>query len=255
MLFDARLHPEALTQADLETLRFFDVSGGLAVCDATAPHSKPDAVVAHFDAVLGQLPRLRAAGIKAWAALGVHPLALPRRGLEQVLEEIAPRCGKGDVAALGLVGLIRGGAVEEHALSAQLELAKQLKLPVFIAATSGQREPMTKRALQLVREVGVPPERVLVDGATAATVRLIRGCGHYVGLTLHPDHLDAPQAVGLVRRLGPERLVLASAAGDGASDIISVARAARLLAKAQLSTDVVEQVAHLNAPRWLQVRA
>ena len=74
------------------------------------------------------------------------------------------------------------------------------------------------------------------------------------GLTLHPEALKAERAVALVRRLGSERLVLNSDAGDGAGDILGMARAANLLAKARLSERVVRRVTHDNAERFLQLR-
>jgi predicted metal-dependent TIM-barrel fold hydrolase len=90
-----------------------------------------------------------------------------------------------------------------------------------------------------------------VDGADAKTVRLIRECGYFAGLTLHPDCLAPEAAVTLVRKLGPERLVLDTAAGEGASDFLGLARAAHLLEKAELSKAVVRAVTTQNAERWL----
>ena len=73
-------------------------------------------------------------------------------------------------------------------------------------------------------------------------------------MTLHPDALKAERAVALVRRLGSERLVLNSDAGDGAGDILGLARVANLLAKAKLSERVVKRVAFDNAARFYRPR-
>ncbi len=99
------------------------------------------------------------------------------------------------------------------------------------------------------------PSRVLVDHVTGRTVGAILGCGHWAGLTLHPEALKAERAVALVRKLGSERLVLNSDAGDGAGDILGLARLARLLAKANLSERIVRRVACENAERFFQLKA
>jgi uncharacterized protein len=68
---------------------------------------------------------------------------------------------------------------------------------------------------------------------------------------LHPEHLSPERAVTLVRSMGVERLVLDTAIGDGASDLLALPRAARLLAKAGLSKRVVERVTSTNAATFL----
>jgi len=253
MLLDARIHPAGLSDADLETLRYFGVDGVVQVADGR-PQAKADALLAHFEALVSQqLPRLKRAGLAAWTALGVHPGALPKRGLSQVLETLPAFCDRGRVVAIGLVGLLHGGEAEEEAVLAQLELAEKLSLPVVAAVPARQKEVLTRRLLTVLRDSGFPPQKVLVDGATGRTVRVIRECGHHAGLSLHPDHLTVEKAVALVRALGPERLVLSTAAGDGPSDIVALGRAVHRLEKAGLSRGVVTRVSGENAAAFYGV--
>ncbi len=254
-LFDARLHPAALDGRDLETLQRFGVRGALVVADGTAHPPTPAALFKHFDHLLGhELPRLERAGLRAWAALGVHPAALPRRGLGEVLEALPGYLRGGRVVALGLLGLARGDEAEVEALLEQLALADEYRLAAVVTAPGRDKVRVTKRLLTVLRDARVVPERVLVDGAVGRTVRVIRELGFHAGLTLHPDHLTVERAVALVRALGPERLVLASAAGDGASDILSLSRAAHRLEAAGLSAGVVDRVACRNATTLLGVK-
>lgn len=247
-MLDPRLHPAALDDRDLETLQIFGVRTVIAVADATAHPATPDGLFAHFDELLGtQLPRLERSGLRAYASLGVHPAALPRRGLSQVLDALPRYFKGGKVVALGQLGLLKADAHEEDALLAQLELAHQFHLPAIVAAPGREKERVTRRLLFTVQQSELEPARILVDGAVGRTVRIIRELGFHAGLTLHPDHLTVERAVALVRTLGPERLVLDSAAGDGASDILSLSRAAHRLAKAGLSPRVIRRVTHDNA--------
>lgn len=254
-LFDAHLHPETLSDQDLESMRFFGVERALVVSHHF-PEPTPKALRKHFDDLVNrQLPRLERLGIRAWAALGVHPRCIPRRGLSEVLSSLPEyfQGGRG-VVALGETGLHEGGIEEEEAFLEQLALARQLKLKVVVHTPAVDKERHTRRILTLLLQSGVRPSRVLVDHANGRTVRNILGCGHWAGLTLHPDALKADRAVALVRRLGSERLVLNSDAGDGAGDILGLARVANLLAKAKLSERVVKRVASENAARFYQPR-
>lgn len=254
-LVDPRVHPQGLDDRDLETLLEFGITGVVAVADATAHPHTPDGLFAHFEHLLGrELPRLERAGLHAWAALGVHPAVLPRRGLLHVLETLPGYLKGGRVVALGLLGLWKGGPHEEEALLEQLALARRFNLPALVTTPEAQREAVTKRLLTVLRDGKLPPGRILVDGAVGRTVRVIRELGFYAGLTLHPDHLAVERAVALVKQLGPERLVLSSAAGDGASELLAVSRAAHRLLGAGLSRRVVERVARENAATLLGLR-
>lgn len=254
-LVDPRVHPRALDDRDLETLLEFGITGVVVVADASATPHTPAGLFEHFEDLLGhELPRLQRAGLHAWAALGVHPAVLPRRGLFHVLETLPSYLSGGRVVALGLLGLARGGPHEEEALLEQLALARRFNLPALVTTPAAQREAVTKRLLTVLRDGKLPPERICVDGAVGRTVRVIRELGFYAGLTLHPDHLAVERAVALVKQLGPERLVLSSAAGDGASELLAVSRAAHRLLAAGLSRRVVERVARENAATLLGLR-
>ncbi|MDP2273545.1 MAG: TatD family hydrolase [Archangium sp.] len=248
MFFDPRIHPATLTDQDLETLQIFGVRAVLAVADATAHPATPEGLFAHFDELLGtQLPRLERSGLRAWAALGVHPRVLPHRGLGQVLEALPGYFKGGKVLALGQLGLSKGDEREEEALLEQLALAHQFNRPAIVSAPGMEKERLTRKLLAVLQRSELEAGRILVDGAVGKTVRIIRELGFYAGLTLHPDHLTVEKAVALVRALGPERLVLDTAGGDGASDILALGRAAHRLAKGGLSAKVVRRVTRDNA--------
>jgi len=252
-IFDAHLHPESLSDQDLESMRFFGVERALVVAHHF-PEPTSKALLRHFDDLVErQLPRLERVGIRAYAALGVHPRCIPRRGLSEVLSALPDYFQGGRVVALGETGLHAGGEEEEEAFLEQLALARGLKLRVVVHTPTTDKERHTRRILTLLRQSGLPPSRALVDHANARTVRTILEVGHWAGLTLHPEALKAERAVALVRRLGSERMVLNSDAGDGAGDILGLARAASLLARANLSERIVRRITHENAARFLQV--
>lgn len=249
-MFDVHLHPSGLSDADLETLKFFGLEQALVPAGRAAAPSV-EAVLAEFDDVLEeQLPRLEKAGIRAVAAFGVHPLSLPRRGLPELLQRLPQYLSDRRAVAVGAIGLKRGTPPELDAFEQQLALARRLMLNVIVWTPAESRDAVTKQTLNVLRGSGLEPSRVLVDGADAKTVRLIRECGHFAGLTLHPDCLTPETATALVRKLGPERLVLDTAAGEGASDLLGLARCEHLLEKAGLSNAVVRAVTQQNAVRF-----
>ena len=244
--FDPILRAGSLRAGDLDDLRFFGVGGALVAGEGDG--ASADGVFRRWDGLAGAaLRRARRAGLEAWAAVGVSPLEIPRRGLEALLAELPHRLGRPRVAVVGPLGLERGGAREEEVLARQLALASELRVPVLLRAAPGERA--ARRALAVVRESELPPERVLAGAAGLRDVRTIRGCGHLAALDLSAGSLD--EAVRIVRALGPEGLALASGAGDGAGDLLAIPRAAGRMHKAGLSAAVIRRVCGENARRWV----
>jgi predicted metal-dependent TIM-barrel fold hydrolase len=188
--------------------------------------------------------------------LGIHPRRIPWRGLEALLADLPEFLGRRHVVALGSIGLEEGGSREEMVFSRQLELARELRLPVVVHTPWRAKERITRRAVAVLREHDVDPGAVLVTGADARTVRMIRGYGYAAGISLSAtagrgDALD--EATRLVRSLGAEGLVLGSGAGDGAGDLLALPRAAARMRKAGLSAAVLRRVCGGNARALLNV--
>jgi uncharacterized protein len=258
MAFDGLLRAGQLGPRDVEDLRFFGVTGALVPSDDAVVPATPAGIRRGWDGIVATVRRLRRQGLAAFAALGVHPRRIPRRGLEALLAELPDALGRPEVAALGAVGLAEGGEHEERVLERQLELSRELRLPVVVEAPWRARERMTKRALAVLRAAELEPAKVLVAGADERTVRAIRACGYLAGLPLsaaatraRKDGLDA--AVAIVRALGPEGLVLTSDAGVGGGDLLALPRAADRLSRAGLSEAVVWRVCGGNAIAFLGV--
>jgi predicted metal-dependent TIM-barrel fold hydrolase len=255
-VFDAHLHPEALSDQDLETMRFFGVEAAVVVAHHAPVEATAQALLGHFDALLArQLPRLERAGIHAWAALGVHPQRIPRRGLGEVLTALPGYFRGGKVVALGETGFHQGTDAEEECFTEHAALARRLGLPLLVHTPQRAKDSLTRRTLALLKGAGLTPEAVLVDHADARTLQVILGCGYFAGLTLHPDALSAEQALALIRKVGAERVVLDTDSGDGASDILGLPRAVSLLPKGKLSATLGKRVSFQNAAAFFRVAA
>jgi predicted metal-dependent TIM-barrel fold hydrolase len=255
MWFDALLHARALSSRDLSDLRFFGVAGALVPSDDAVGASGAAAVRQGWRETVSAVRRLRRAGMAAYAALGVHPRRIPARGLEALLAELPEALGQGEVAALGSIGLCSGTPLEVRVLLRQLELARELRLPVVAAVPSLNREKITRRMLTLMQEVELEPGQVLLTGVDERTVRSVRACGHLSCLSLS-DGIAADagidQAVRVVKAMGPEGLLLGSGAGLSGGDLLALPRAADRLARAGLSLAVVRRVCASNALAFLR---
>jgi predicted metal-dependent TIM-barrel fold hydrolase len=250
MVFDALLHAADLRAADAEALRFFGVAGALVPSgDAFHPASAA-ALQAHWLATAAAARRLRRHGVRAWAALGVDPRRIPRRGLAERLAGLPELLGRPEVAAVGPAGLESGSPEEEEIFLAQARLSAELRLPLLVRAGWRQRARQVGRLLELLAGTEVAPERVLVLHADTRTLPAIRARGHRALVALSGAH-GVEEAARLVARHGAEGIVLGSDAGDGGGDLLAVPRAADRLERAGLSVAVIRRVCLQNALAWL----
>lgn len=247
-MFDARLTPEGLSDADLDTLEAFGVRGGLLV-PAAAPSL--EALADTHAAALHQRERLTRRGLEAATCVTI-PLSLAgEKGASAALAALPRRLASPGAAVIGPLMLHRATDAERRLFLELAKLAHEFARPLLVTAPIARHQALTTKTLALLHEARVNPKRVLFDGLTDETVRAVLARGFFAGLTLHPDRLDVDVGEALVHALGPERLVLGSGAGDGPSDLLALPRLAARLKKARLSQGVIGRVSARNLVGFL----
>ena len=251
-LFDAHLHPAGLSRTDLHTLAGFGVGGALLAAHA-APIDAEDAL-AHFRALArDQAPRLARAGIRPFLALGIAPGGGAMRDAEQVLDLLHAQAGEVRLVAVGDIGLGEGSPADEALFARQLERAAEWGLPAVIEVSREERTKRLRRTLAVLRESALNPAQVALVRARESDLSTVLGCGHAAVLSLRTGGMLPARTVAAVRRYGPGRLMLASDAGDGASDLLILPRTAHALAQAGLAPAVVRKLTRDNALALLRV--
>jgi hypothetical protein len=247
VLFDAHLSAAALGPRDVADLRFFGVAGAFCPLGSGGAAAAAADLRRDWEALHRAVTRLRRGGLAAFASLSVPPGRIPARGTEALLAELPEWLSRRGVVALGPVGPGGGTPREEELLARQLEMARELRRPVLVSLPARDAARGLRRAVAAIRESGVEPGRVLVDGAGARGVRVLRevGCCAVLSASAGPGAIEA--AARLVGALGPEGIAIASHAGDGAGDLLALPRAADRMARLGLSEADIRRVCGRNA--------
>lgn len=188
-------------------------------------------------------------GIRHYCALGLNSKEANNEALAEQVLEILPRfCVKEGVVAVGEIGYDEQTEVEDRAFRAQLELAKELDMLVMIHTPHRDKRRGTLRSMDVCREHGLDPRRVVIDHNNEETVRDVLDRGFWAAFTIYPKtKMGNERMVEIVRAYGAERVLVDSSADWGVSDPLAVPKTAKLMLQRGIAPADVERVTYANA--------
>jgi len=162
--------------------------------------------------------------------------------------EILPRfLVKEGVLAVGEIGFDDQTPAEEDCFARQLELARRFDLPVLVHTPHRDKKHGTERTLAILREHRFSMERTLVDHNNEETLPLVLEAGAWAGHSVYPHtKMDEQRMAALVRRYGPERILVNSAADWGVSDPLKVPKTVAEMRRVGIGDREIEQVVWKN---------
>lgn len=163
--------------------------------------------------------------------------------------EILPRyLAKEGVVAIGEIGYDDQTALEDKYYRAQLALAAEYDMLVMVHTPHRDKKAGTLRSMAVALEMGLRPERVVIDHNNEETVRDVLERGFWAGFTLYPHtKMGNERMVEVVRRYGSHHIFIDSSADWGVSDPLAVPKTARLMLERGIDPAAVEAVCYGNA--------
>jgi predicted metal-dependent TIM-barrel fold hydrolase len=249
-LFDPHVHMTSRTTDDYKAMA---AAGIRAIIEPAFWLGQPRTHVGTFDDYFASLvgwERFRASqfGIKHYCTIALNPKEANNPKVAEGALALLPRyLGKDGVVAVGEVGFDDQTAEEEKYFAAQLELAGKFDLPVLVHTPHRDKKRGTERSLSLVRSVGIPEHRVLIDHNNEETLPLVLETRCWAGHSIYPEtKMDEARMVALVEKYGTDRIIINSAADWGVSDPLKVPKTALAMKKAGISDRDIETIVWSN---------
>lgn len=188
-------------------------------------------------------------GIQHYCCIGLNSKEANNEALAEDVMEILPEFAtKEGVVAIGEIGFDEQTALEEKYFRLQLDLARDLDLPVMVHTPHRDKKKGASRSMDIIIEHKLAPNRVVIDHVNEETVREVTERGFWAGFSIYPhSKMTAPRMLEIVRQYGADQLIVDSACDWGISDPLSVPKTAELLAAAGVSADDVRKVTYGNA--------
>ncbi|MBI1847976.1 MAG: TatD family hydrolase [Candidatus Rokubacteria bacterium] len=249
-MFDPHIHMTSRTTLDYQAMAD---AGITAVVEPSFWLGQPRTHVGTFEDYFRGLlgwERFRASqfGIHHYCTLSINPKEANNARVAQGVIDLLPRyLSKDGVVAVGEIGYDDMTAEEDKYFAAQLELAIRFDLPALVHTPHRDKKRGTERTLALVRDVGFPEERVLVDHNTEETLPLVLATACWAGHSIYPfTKMDEARMVALVRKYGAARILVNSAADWGVSDPLKVPKTVAAMREAGIDEAAIETIVWRN---------
>ncbi len=225
-IFEPHIHLYARTTDDYERLA---LCGVRAVVEPSFWLGQPRTAIGTFVdywAAIGGYEHQRAAGfmIDQYHTISVNPREANDEGLAtEALSAMLPFLEHERCVAVGEIGYDDITDAEERIMIAQISMAIERDMPLLIHSPHREKRAGTQRNFDILREMGVSPDKVLYDHNTEETMDIVRDFGCWAGMTVYPGtKLSPARAANILDMYGHERCMINSSADWGISDPLMV---------------------------------
>ena len=251
MFIDPHTHMISRTTDDYEAMA---AAGVVAVIEPAfwigQPRTNVGSYVDYLSHIVG-FERFRAGqfGVRHYCTIGLNSKEANNEALAEAVMEILPRFAlKEGVVAIGEIGYDEQSELEDKYFRLQLELAKELDLPVMIHTPHRDKKRGTSRSMDVCEEHGLPPSKVVIDHNNEETVQETLDRGFWAAFSIYPStKMGNARMVEILRHYGAERIIVDSACDWGISEPLGVAKTAKLALERGIPEADVRLACYRNA--------
>ena len=249
-IFEPHIHMFSRTTDDYERMALAGIRGVLEPAFWLGqPRTSVGSFKDYFDTLLGW-ERFRASqfGIKHVCTMALNPKeANDERLSAEVIELVREYATKDGVVGIGEIGFDDMTEREEKVFLEHVQIALDTEHPILIHTPHRDKKRGTLRTIEVVRDGGIPDERVLIDHNNEETIPHVKETGCWAGFSIYPNTKMTPERmVEIFRRFGTERMLINSAADWGISDPLLVPKTVLAMRKAGMDEEEIERVVWRN---------
>lgn len=251
MYIDPHTHMISRTTDDYEAMA---AAGIVALIEPAfwlgQPRTYVGAYVDYLSMIVGW-ERFRAGqfGIRHYCTVGLNSKEANNPELAEGVMEILPRFAlKEGVVAIGEIGYDEQTEAEDKYFRLQLELAKELDLPIMIHTPHRDKKRGTTRSMDVIEEHGVDVTKVVIDHNNEETVEEVLDRGYWAAFSIYPStKMGNERMVEIVMKYGAERIIVDSACDWGISEPLGVPKTAKLALERGVPEGHVRKICYQNA--------
>ncbi|MFN0008809.1 MAG: TatD family hydrolase [Planctomycetota bacterium] len=249
--FDPHIHMTSRTTDDLQAMA---AAGIRAVIEPAfwvgQPRTQLGTFVDYFSSLVGW-ERFRASqfGVAHYCAIGLNSKEANNEGLAKEVLQLVPRFAlKEGVVAIGEIGFDEITPAEEKAYVWQVQFAVEHDMVVMVHSPHRDKKNGIRRSLKIAQELRLPMQKLVIDHNNEETVEDVLEAGAWAAFTIYPHtKMGSERMVEIVKKYGPERVIVDSSADWGVSDPLGVPRTAKLMLERGIDPGWVSKTTWQNA--------
>ncbi len=251
MFIDPHIHMTSRTTSDYQAMA---EAGIVAIVEPAfwlgQPRTEAGSFKDYFSSLVGW-ERFRSSqfGIRHYCTIGLNSKEANNVALaEQVMELLPLFVCKEGVVGVGEIGYDDQTEAEDRFYRAQLELAKEVNLPVQVHTPHRDKKQGTIKSMEVCLEHGLDPDLVLIDHNNEETVEDVLNRGFWAAFTIYPfSKMGNERMVEIVKKYGSNKIIVNSSADWGISDPLSVPKTAALMREKGIAEEHIKKVCYSNA--------
>jgi uncharacterized protein len=219
-----------------------------------SPRTSVGTFIDYWEHMIGfETKRAREFGIEHFVCISVNPKEATERPLAlDAMDAMTEYLDRERVVAVGEIGYNMINDLEEEIFIKQMDIASQKNMLMTIHLPHNNKPEGMKRIEHILKSDTsgkYDTKKILVDHNVEETVEKTLELGMWAGLSVYPaTKLSPERAMRLIKKYGPERIMIHSAADWGISDPLSVPLVAREMRKEEaFGINDIEKVTFYNA--------
>ncbi len=251
MFIDPHVHMTSRTTDDYQAMR---AAGIVAIIEPSfwlgQPRTEAGTFKDYFSSLVGW-ERFRSSqfGIRHYCTIGLNSKEANNQPLAEKVMDLLPlyACKQG-VVGIGEIGYDDQTDAEDKYFRLQLELAKELDMPVQIHTPHRDKKRGTTRSMDVIEEHGLDPSTVIIDHNNEETAKEVLDRGYWTAFTIYPfTKMGNERMVAIVQHYGSKKIIVDSSADWGISDPLAVPKTAALMAERGISEEDIRLTCYQNA--------
>jgi uncharacterized protein len=219
-----------------------------------SPRTSVGTFIDYWEHMIGfETKRAREFGVEHFVCISVNPKEATERPLAlDAMNAMTNYLDRERVVAVGEIGYNMINDLEEEIFVKQMDLASQKNMLMTVHLPHINKQEGMKRIERILKSDTsgkYDTKKILVDHTVEETIEKTLQLGMWAGLSVYPvTKLSPERAMRIIKKYGPERIMIHSAADWGVSDPLSVPLVAREMRKdGGFGINDIEKVTFYNA--------
>lgn len=221
MIIDAHMHADTRPIENYKDMKMAGVDAVIACAHDPLEMKKSNVTLEHLNRIVYQEPeRIGRHDVKLYAAVGVHPRAIPE-DYQKVIEKLPQYLKEDHVIAVGEIGLNSTAEIEQKVFIEQLKFADENNYNIIVHTPRTNKATVTKKTIELIDSY-INPRLVQLDHVDYSIIDMSIDKEYVLGITVQPEKMSVNDTVQMLDEFGFDKFVLDSDMSSAPSNHMSL---------------------------------